>query len=71
METLGFGWPAAGFDGVEEGLGLARDLGWVAIREMPNDDVILGEGVTGGFGLEGHHTVPGIELAGNRLKAGR
>jgi len=38
---------------------------------MPDDDIVLREGITGGLGLEGHRTVPRVELAGNGLETGR
>jgi hypothetical protein len=38
---------------------------------MPNDDVVLGEGITGGLGLEGHHAMPRVKLASNRLETRR
>ena len=38
---------------------------------MTEDNVVLGERVTGGLGFEGHGSTPRIELSGDRFETGR
>jgi hypothetical protein len=49
---------------------LSWNLGGIAVREVPDDDIILREGVTGRFGLESHRAAPRVELACDGLEAG-
>lgn len=50
---------------------MSWNLRGIAVREVPDDDIVLREGIAGGLGLKGHCAAPRVELACNGLETRR
>lgn len=71
LEALRLGGATTGLNRVEERLGLSGDLVGVTVRQMAEDDIVLGKGITSGLSFERHSATPGIKLACYGFQAGR